>query len=185
MPGLRFRLGASDLFHDPVLDGAIRAPECERVRIALAALAALGLIVIGTAESAESVRQLAELPGRGRPMLGVGGAALSGAGFALSVAIYFALGWAVARQSTSERAAVWTAVAVGIAAGLIGGTIRALLVRDYLDERVSGFGLPLDLVTWSLVIFVALAILASSAGGGLVSWLGFRFGRRRSPRPLA
>jgi hypothetical protein len=150
------------------------------VRYATVAAAIAALVVIGTMESLISVEQLSELPGRGRPPLGLGGIGLTLVSVALSATIYVLLGFVLAHVGSIEREAVRAGVMTGLFAGLIGGFVRALLVRDYLDDAVGRFGLPLDLVSWSLVIFVAVSVLASSAAGAALTWLGFRGGR---PRP--
>jgi hypothetical protein len=145
------------------------------------ALAVAARVAIGTAESAASARHLADLPGRGRPVLAPGGAALTLVGFVLSVAVYVALGWFGARLAMDEGTAVRAGIVVGVFAGLLGGAVRALFVRDYLSDTVSRFGLPGEFTSWSLAVFVALSILASAAGGGAITWLSFRSVRARSP----
>lgn len=147
------------------------------------AVAVAALVVIGTAEAGESARQLAELPGRGRPTLTGAGATLTAVGFVLSVAVYALLGWWIARSAVAESDAVRSGVLVGVLAGLIGGTIRGLFVRDYLADTISRFGLPSDFTSWSLVVFIALSVIASAAGGGALTWLSFRLARSRPSRP--
>jgi hypothetical protein len=148
------------------------------------AIAIAALVAIGTAESLISVEQLSELPGRGRPPLGLGGVGLTLASVALSAAVYLLLGLVLARVGSIEADAVRSGVTTGLFAGLIGGSARALLVRDYLDDVVERFGLPLEVVAWSLVVFVVLSVLASSAAGSALTWLGFRGWRLRpTPRP--
>jgi len=146
-------------------------------------LAVAALVAIGAAESAASAEQLADLPGRGRPALALGGAALTLLGFILSVAVYAALGWFVARLALDEGLALRTGAVVGLVAGFLGGTVRALFVRDYLSETVSRFGIPDEFTTLSLAVFVLLSILVSAAAGGAITWLSFRSARGRSPRP--
>jgi hypothetical protein len=154
------------------------------VRYATVAVAIAALVVIGTIESLISVEQLSDLPGRGRPPLGLGGIGLTLVSVALSATVYVLLGFVLARVGSIEREAVRAGVMTGLFAGLIGGFVRALLARDYLDDVVGRFGLPLDLVSWSLVVFVALSVLASSAAGAALTWLGFRGARPRpTPRP--
>jgi hypothetical protein len=155
------------------------------VRWIVPALAVIVLIAIGTAEGLESASELADLPGRGRPTLGAGGTALTLAGLALSIAVYAALGWYVARSGQHERDAVRLGVLVGLMAGLVGGSIRALLIRDYVDDTVAGFGLPITFATAVLVVFVVLAVLVSGVSGSAITWLSFRYLRTRSPRPRA
>lgn len=154
------------------------------MRYASIAIAVAALVAIGTIESLISVEQLSQLPGRGRPPLGLTGIALTLASVALSAGVYVLLGLVLARVGSIENAAVRAGVMTGLLAGLIGGVIRAVLVRDYLDDVVGRFGLPLELVSWSLVVFVTLSVLASSAAGAALTWLGFRGARPRpTPRP--
>lgn len=167
------------------MDGARRAPDGPVVKIAAPALAVIALVAIGTAEALESARELAELPGRGRPTLGGGGASLTLAGLVLSIGVYAVLGWSVSSWTARESVALRIGAGVGLAAGLVGGTIRALAVRDYVDSIVSGFGLPLELATFALAVFVVLAVVASALGGAGITWLSFRSARKRSQRPLA
>jgi hypothetical protein len=154
------------------------------VRYIAIALAVVLLVGIGTAEGLVSVAQLAELPGRGRPPLSGGGVTLTLVGLVLSIAVYAILGFFLAATGAHEEATVRAGLLVGVFAGLIGGFIRAVLVRDYLDDVIARFGLPNELVSWSLVAFVMLAVIASAAGGAVITWLSFRSARRRpTPRP--
>lgn len=146
-------------------------------------VAVAALVAIGAGESWASAGQLADQPGRVRPAFAPSGAALTLVGFIVSVAVYAALGWVAARLALEEPSALRAGAAVGVFAGLIGGAVRALFVRDYLSATVSRFGLPSEFTTWSLAVFVALSMIASAAGGGVITWLSFRFARARSPRP--
>jgi small basic protein len=150
------------------------------MRLAPVLLAVVTLVTIGTAEALVSNAQLAELPGRGRPPLSGGGAALTLAGIALSVAAYAVLGVVLARGGAPESSVLPTGMAVGAAAGLIGGTIRAYLIRDYLGNVLASFGLG-DLLLVTLAVFVALSVGVSFAAGAALTWLSFR-GWRRRPR---
>jgi hypothetical protein len=151
------------------------------VRPASALLAVAVLVAIGTAEALASNAQLAELPGRGRPAFSGVGAALTVVGIALSVAVYAALGLLLARDGASESAVFPIGIAVGAAAGLVGGAIRAYLVRDYLGGVLTSYGLG-DLVLVTLAVFVALAVLVSVSAGAGLTWLSFRFARQRRRR---
>ena len=164
-------------------DGASLAPDGPPMRAALIVLAVVALVGIGTAEALISNDQLSQLPGRGRPPLSTGGAALTVVGIALSAAVYAGLGWVLARESARESAVLGIGMAVGAGAGVIGGVIRAYLIRDYLGEVLAGYGLA-DLLVVTLAVFVALSMVVSVATGASVTWLGFRGGRRRpTPRP--
>jgi hypothetical protein len=66
---------------------------------------------------------------------------------------------------------------------MVGGTIRAGIVRDYLAGTIGRFGLPDSFTSWTLVVFVALCVAVSAAGGGTITWLAFRAATRRSARP--
>jgi hypothetical protein len=153
------------------------------MRAALIVLAVIALVGIGTADASISNDQLSQLPGRARPALSVGGAALTLVGVVLSAAVYVALGVWLGRDGLRESAILGIGMAVGAGAGLLGGAIRAYLIRDYLREVLVGYGLA-DLLVLTLAVFVALAVLVSVAAGASLTWLGFRAGRRpRSQRP--
>lgn len=165
-------------------DGASPAPDGPRVRYAGMAVAIAALVAIGTAESLVSVEQLAQLPGRGRPPLGAGGVGLSLGSVALSATVYLLLGLVFALVGSNPGESARAGAMTGLFAGLIGGFVRAVLVRDYLDEIVGRFGLPLDLVSWSLAVLVFFSAIGSAAGGAAITWLSFRGGRwRPTPRP--
>ena len=153
------------------------------MRAALVVLAIIALVGIGTAEALISNDQLAQLPGRARPALSGGGAALTVIGIALSIAVYAVLGLLLARAGAALRATVAIGVAVGAGAGLIGGAIRAYLIRDYLNGVLAGYGLA-DLLVVTLAVFVVLSVLTSVAAGASLTWLSFRAARRQTrPRP--
>ncbi|TMC44507.1 MAG: hypothetical protein E6J23_07400 [Chloroflexi bacterium] len=146
-------------------------------------LTVVALVAIGTVEALVSNAQLAELPGRGRPALTGSGATLSLVGIALSAAAYAALGVVFAWDDVSEKAVLPAGMAVGLGAGVVGGAIRAYLIRGYLGDVLAGYGLG-DLLVVTLAVFVALSVAVSVAAGASLTWLGFRAGRRvRRPRP--
>ncbi len=149
------------------------------MRATLSVVAVVALVAIGTAEALVSNDQLSQLPGRGRPALGAGGASLTVIGIVLSIAVYAALGLLLARECARANAVLGIGMAVGAAAGLIGGTIRAHLIRDYLSDVLAGYGLA-DLLVVTLAIFVVGSVVSVAAGAS-VTWLGFR-GGRRGPR---
>lgn len=154
------------------------------MRLGLIALAVLALVIIGSSDAFESTRQLGDLPERGRPMLTPAGATLSIVSFALSAAVYLALGIALARSLSTERGAVISGVATGLGAGLIGGTIRAVAASDYVGRTVNRFGMGIEFLVVVLIVFVLLSTVASAAGGAAITWLSFRGGRGRlRPRP--
>ncbi len=144
-------------------------------------LAVAALVAIGTVDALVSNAQLAELPGRARPALTGGGAALTLVGIALSVTVYLALGIFLARDGTRESRVLPIGVAVGLAAGLIGGAIRAYLIRDYLGDVLTRYGLG-DLLIVTLAVFVAFSVAVSVTAGASLTSLSFR-AVRRPPRP--
>ena len=153
------------------------------MRAAVIVLAVIALVGIGTAEALISNDQLAQLPGRGRPALSGAGAALTLIGIGLSIAVYAVLGVLLARAAALESAVLPTGMAVGAGAGLIGGAIRAYLIRDYLNGLLGGYGLA-DLLGVTLGVFVGLSVLVGVAAGASLTWLSFRGARRRlRPRP--
>jgi len=153
------------------------------VKAAVIVLAVVALVGVGTVEALVSSDQLAQLPGRGRPALSGGGAALTLIGIGLSIAIYGALGVLLARAGAREGAVLPIGMAVGAGAGLIGGAIRAYLISDYLNGVLAGYGLA-DLLGVTLAVFIALSLLVSVAAGASLTWLSFRgFRRRPTPRP--
>lgn len=153
------------------------------MRAAVIVLAVVALVGIGTAEALVSNDQLGQLPGRGRPALSGGGAALTLIGIGLSIAVYAALGVLLARAGAREGVVLPIGMAVGAGAGLIGGAIRAYLITDYLNEVLEGYGLA-DLLGVTLAVFVALSLLVGVAAGASITWLSFRGARPRlTPRP--
>ncbi|HVD31652.1 MAG TPA: hypothetical protein VNE19_08075 [Methylomirabilota bacterium] len=153
------------------------------MRAALILITIVALVAVGTAEALISNEQLSQLPGRARPALSESGAVLTAIGILLSAAVYTVLGALLARDGARERAVLGIGMAVGAAAGLIGGTIRAYLIRDYLGEILAGYGLT-GLLVVTLAVFVAVSVAVSVAAGASLTWLGFRGGRRRlMPRP--
>ena len=61
--------------------------------------------------------------------------------------------------------------------------MRAAFVRDYVVDTVARFGLRAEVATGALAIFVLGAVVVSAAGGGALTWLGFRFAPSNRPRP--
>ena len=130
------------------------------------------LIAIGTLEAAESARQLAEVTDlrRIRPT----GAGLTGLGFAASSLVYLALGWWLAEG----RGAVRLGALVGLVAGLVGGTLRALLIADSVREAIARNAVvPEWFAAAVLAVFVAGSALAAIIGGATLTWAGARLGR--------
>ena len=75
---------------------------------------------------------------------------------------------------------------VGVAAGLIGGTLRALLVRDPLADAVARYATLPDVFLWVvLAVFVAGSAAASAVGGAAIAFAGVRASRFARSRPRA
>jgi hypothetical protein len=146
----------------------------------LACGAILLLVAIGTAEARESARQLAELTSFSR--LQPAGAGLSALGIAASALVYVALGWWL----RDDRRALRLGAIVGIAAGLIGGSIRAWLIADPVRDAIASYADVPEWFVWVVLIaFVVLAVLVSAAGGAALAFAGVRVSRssRNRPRP--
>ena len=138
------------------------------------------LVAIGTAEARESARQLAELTSFSH--LQPAGAGLSALGIAASALIYLALGWWL----RDDRRAVRLGAIVGLAAGLIGGSIRAWLIADPVRDAIGSYADVPEWFVWIvLIVFVVLAVLVSAAGGAALAFAGVRVSRssRNRPRP--
>jgi hypothetical protein len=136
------------------------------------ALAAVLLVVIGTLEAAESVRQLAEAVGTLR--LGPAGAGLTALGLLASTAVYLGLG----RWAGDDRSAVRLGAMAGVVAGIGGGTVRAWLIADTVSDIVARYAsVPEWFVPGALAVFVGLSTLASAVGGAAIAFAGVRLRR--------
>ena len=136
--------------------------------------AALALIVIGTLEAAESARQIAELTSFTR--IQPNGAGLSALGLAASAAIYVALGWWL----RDDRAAVRIGALVGLVAGVVGGSLRALLIADAVREAIARNAVvPEWFVGAVLVAFVVVSAVVTVVGGAALTFSGSRLGIAR------
>ncbi len=151
------------------------------MRVPVVACGAVALLVaIGSVEARESARQLAELTSFTR--IQPAGAGLSALGIAASALVYIVLGWWL----RDDRPALRLGLAVGVAAGLIGGSIRALLIADVVRDAIARYAdVPNWFVLMVLIVFVALSVLASAAGGAALAFAGVRLSRssRNRPRP--
>jgi len=138
------------------------------------------LVAVGTLEARESARQLAELNSFSH--LRPAGAGLSALGIAASALVYLALGWWL----RDDRRALRLGLAVGVAAGLIGGSMRAWLIAEPVRDAIASYADVPEWFVWVvLVVFVALAVLVSGAGGAALAFAGVRVSRssRSRPRP--
>ena len=151
------------------------------MRVPVVACGAVALLVaIGSVEARESARQLAELTSFTR--IQPAGAGLSALGIAASALLYIVLGWWL----RDDRHALRLGLAVGVTAGLIGGSIRAWLIADAVREAIARYAeVPDWFVLMVLIVFVALSVLVSAAGGAALAFAGVRLSpsSRNRPRP--
>jgi len=148
--------------------------------IGVACCASVLLVAIGTLEARESARQLAELTSFSH--LQPAGAGLSALGLAASALVYLALGWWL----RDDRRALRLGLAVGVAAGLIGGSIRTWLIAEPVRDAIASYADVPEWFVWMVLsVFVVLAILVSAAGGAALAFAGVRVSRssRSRPRP--
>jgi len=138
------------------------------------------LVGIGAIEANLSAQQLAEAVGR--PRLEGAGVALTAAGLLASALVYIVLG----RLAPDDRAAVRMGALTGVFAGLIGGTVRAVIISGVVAELVARYAAVPDwFVVVALAVFVGLSCAASAAGGGTLAWTGRRLSRALRSRPPA
>lgn len=146
-------------------------------------LAIAALIVIGVFEAGESVRQITEVTGK--LQLTPAGARASAIGLAASAAVYLALGWSLAR----DRDAVRAGALVGLAAGLLGGGLRSILILVVVEDAVRRYAaVPEWFVPAALAVFVLLSVAVSVGGGAALTFFGVRLEhaiRSGRSRPLA
>ncbi len=143
-------------------------------------VAVLALVAIGAVEASVSAQQLSE--SSSAPRLRGEGVLLSAAGLLASMLVYLALG----ALAQGERRALRTGAVVGILAGAVGGTLRALVIRDALESIVARYAVvPEWFVPATLAVFVLLACAVSAAGGGALAWTGRRLSRAARTRPPA
>jgi hypothetical protein len=138
------------------------------------------LVGIGAFEANLSATQLAEAVGR--PRLEGAGVALTAAGLLASALVYLVLG----HLAVDDRAAVRVGAVTGAFAGLIGGTVRAVIIGGVVTQLVARYAAVPDwFVVVALAVFVGLACAASTAGGGTLAWTGRRLSRAARSRPPA
>jgi hypothetical protein len=143
-------------------------------------IAASVLIVIGAVEASLSAQQLADSVGR--PRLDSAGVMLSAAGLLASAVVYLILG----HLAMDDRAALRAGVMTGVSAGLIGGTVRALIISEAVTSLVARYAsVPDWFVPVVLAVFVGLSCAASVAGGAALAWTGRRLSRAARSRPRA
>ncbi|HYK97980.1 MAG TPA: hypothetical protein VEU77_06260 [Candidatus Acidoferrales bacterium] len=145
-----------------------------------AAIATTLLVLIGVLEARESAREIADLAGPLR--LTASGAGLTSLGLAASVVVYLLLGW----RARDDGRAMRVGALVGVAAGLIGGTLRAVIISDALTDAVGRYvAVPEWFVAVALVAFVLLSAVVSAIGGAAVAFAGVRISRSARSRPPA
>jgi hypothetical protein len=143
-------------------------------------LAVALLIAIGAVEASLSAEQLAEAVGR--PRLEGAGVALTAAGLLASALIYLVLG----HLALDDHAAMRAGALTGAFAGLVGGTVRALIISGVVADLVTRYAAVPDwFVALALAVFVALSSAASVVGGGALAWTGRRLSRALRSRPPA
>ena len=147
----------------------------------IAPLIAAGLLIaIGAVEASVSAQQLAD--SSGRPRLDSAGVMLSAAGLLASTVVYLVLG----HLAVDGRAALRAGVVTGALAGLVGGTLRALIISAEVTSLVVRYAAVPDwFVPVALAIFVGLSCAASVAGGAALVWTGRRLSRAARSRPRA
>ena len=145
-----------------------------------APVATVLLIAIGAIEASVSAQQLSAL--RTPPRLEEVSVTLTAAGFLASAVIYLVLG----RLAADERAALRVGAATGILAGLVGGSMRALIISESVGGLVNRYAaVPDFFVPVALAVFVLLSGAASALGGGTLAWTGRRLSRAARSRPPA
>jgi hypothetical protein len=150
------------------------------MRWASVTVATLLLIVIGAAEARVSAQQIAESVGR--PRLESAGVMLTAAGLLASTVIYLVLG----HLATDDRSAIRGGVVTGVLAGLVGGSLRALIINGAVADLVARYAaVPPWFITGALGIFVVLSCVGSAVGGGAIAWTGRRISRAARSRPPA
>lgn len=136
------------------------------------------LVAIGAIEARASAEQLAAAAGR--PRLDSAGVLLTAAGFLASAVVYLALG----HFAHDDRTALRAGVAVGALAGLLGGSVRALIISGEATELVARYAVVPDwFVGAALAVFVAVACVVSAIGGAALAWVGRRLSRAARRRP--
>jgi hypothetical protein len=143
-------------------------------------VATCALVAIGAVEASVSAQQLAL--SAGRPRIESAGVMLSAVGLLASAVVYLVLG----HLAVDDRAALRAGAVTGAAAGLIGGTVRALIISGEVTSLVMRYVAVTDwFVPAALAVFVGLSCAASVAGGAALAWTGRRISRAARSRPRA
>jgi hypothetical protein len=138
------------------------------------------LIAIGAVEASVSAQQLAESVGR--PTLEAAGLTLTAAGLLASTVIYLVLG----HLAADDRVALRSGAVTGAFAGLVGGTVRAIVISGAVADLVARYAaVPEWFVPTALAVFVGLSCAASVVGGAALAWTGRRLSRAARSRPPA
>jgi hypothetical protein len=140
-------------------------------------IATIVLIGIGAVEASVSAQQLADSVGR--PRLESAGVMLSAAGLLASAVVYLLLG----HLAVDDRASLRAGGVTGALAGLIGGTLRALIISGELASLVIRYAAVPDwFLPVALAVFVGLSCAASVVGGAALAWTGRRLSRAARSR---
>jgi hypothetical protein len=92
----------------------------------------------------------------------------------------------VGHLALDDRAALRAGALTGTFAGLVGGTVRALIISGVVADLVARYAAVPDwFVALALGVFVALSVAASAVGGGALAWTGRRLSRALRSRPPA
>ena len=144
----------------------------------IAPLIATGVLIgIGAVEASISAQQLADSVGR--PRLESAGVMLSAAGLLASAVVYLLLG----HLAVDDRGALHAGVVTGALAGLIGGSVRALIISGELASLVIRYAAVPDwFLPVALAVFVGLSCAASVVGGAALAWTGRRLSRAARSR---
>ena len=135
-------------------------------------VAAFALVVIGALEALESAREMSEATGS--PSITTLGASASALGLLASCGVYVILGWGLGNDGGALRAG---AIA-GALAGLIGGTLRVLIVGEQVAYAIARAApAPEWFISLVFVVFVVGAICVSAAAGAALAFLGVRLAR--------
>jgi hypothetical protein len=138
------------------------------------------LISIGAVEATVSAEQLAASVGG--PRLEGAGLTLTAAGLLASALIYFVLG----HLASGDRGALRAGAVTGAFAGLVGGTVRAVIISGAVADLVARYAaVPEWFVPGALAVFVGLSCAVSVVGGAALAWTGRRLSRAARSRPPA
>ena len=151
------------------------------MRLVVVALVAIVLLIaIGAVEASVSAQQLAATVGR--PRLENAGVIVTAAGLLASTVVYIVLG----HLADDDRKALRAGAITGTLAGLVGGSLRVVIIGGPVAGIVGRYAAVPDwFVPSALTVFVVLSCVASALGGGALAWTGHRLSRAARSRPPA